>query len=212
MKYNPFSGGNPFSYAALATMFVKAAQKHGKKVMHLGDAGLLTRDLGKALKEQHKILCRPDLGTIETVKDLLPQLAEVKVLTYAVTKKLDIDTAGKSPIAVFEEIIAKNEERGSSAANDIKSSLGWMKAFFSHPEVQDLLKEESVRIDRPKSIKEALTTVFQVTAKVDQEVTRLHNFLKVAKSADFDVPPTASKPEDKKEPPKPPTPSSNPTA
>lgn len=211
MKFNPFSGGNPLSYAALATMFVKAAQKHGTKVLHLGDAGMLTRDLGKALKEQHTILRRPDIGTIETVKDLLPVLAEVKVLTYAVTRKMDIDTTAKPPIAIFEEIIAKTEEKGSSAAKDIKESLGWIKKFFSHPEVQDILQEESVRIDRPKSFKEAITTAFQVTAKVDQEVSRLHNFLKVAKSADFDVPPAAT-PDDKKQPPKPPAPPAPPMA
>ena len=203
MKFNPFSGGNPFSYTALATIFAGAVAKHGQKVLHLGDVGLLTRDLGKALKAQHKTLRSSDLGTIETMKDLLPQLAEVKVLTYAVSKKLGIDTAGKPPVAVFEEIIAKTEAAGSNSAKDIKDSLTWIKAFFGHPEVQDLLKEESVKIERPKSIREALSTVFQITAKVDQEVSRLHSFLKLAKSTDFDTPSAAST-DDKKEPPKPP--------
>lgn len=201
MKFNPFSGGNPLSYATLAAIFANAVRKHGKKVLHLGDAGLLTRDLGHALKEQHKTLRSADLGTIETMKDLLPQLAEIKVLTYAVTKKLGIDTKGKSPIAVFEEIIETTEAKGSPAAKDIKDSLTWVKAFFGHPEVQDILKEETVRIERPRNIKEALSTAFQITAKVDQEISRLHNFLKVAKSADFDLPAPATK-DDKKQPPK----------
>ncbi len=222
MKFGPFSGGNPFSYAALAAIFVNAVRKHGQKVFHLGDVGLLTRDLGKALKEQHKTLRSSDLGTIETMKELLPQLAEVKVLTYAVTKKLGIDTTGKPPLAVFEEIISKTEANGSTAAKDIKESMSWIKAFFGHPEVQDLLKEESVRIERPKSAKEFLTTAFQISAKVNQEISRLHGFLKIAKSADFDaVPPpstptsaTASddKPSDSKEPPKPSSPPPAPPA
>ncbi len=196
----------PFSYAGLALAFGKAVRKHGAKVLHLGDVNMLTRDLGKALKEQHKTLKNPDLGTIETMKDLVPQLAEVKVLMYAVTKKLGIDTKGKAPFTVLEEIVTTTETNNSTAAKDIKEQLGWIKTFFNNDDVKALLSDQSIAVEMPKSITGIFTTAMQLGSRVEQEISRLHNFMKIAKSTDFSDPPANPTAEEKKDPPKPTTP------
>lgn len=169
----------------LALVFAKMAKDHGHKVLHINNVELLTKDLGNALKEQKHILQSPNKGAAMTAYDLLPVIAEVKLLTLAVSSKLGIDTKGKSAIAILEEIVVQTEDRGSKSAKDIKSTLEWTRAFFAHPEIQEILKADLVEIEKPKSWREIGKTASQTTQRIGQELSRLTDFLKKAKEIDL---------------------------
>jgi hypothetical protein len=168
----------------LAMIFAKMAKDHGHKVLHINNIELLTKDLGNALKEQQKILQSPNQGAAMTAYDLLPVIAEVKLLTMAVSSKLGIDTKGKSAIVILEEIVAKTEARGSKSAKDVQATLEWTRAFFAHPEIQEILKADLIEIQKPKGWRDIGKTASQTTQRIAQELSRLTDFLKKAKEID----------------------------
>jgi hypothetical protein len=174
----------PLPQWKLLLVFANAARKHGNKVMHINNIDLLTKDLGKALKEQRIILEDPDAGTLETMYELISTIAEVKVLMMAVSKKLGIDTSGKTPATILQDIITTTEARNSAAAQDIKDTLDWTIKFFARDDVKALLEEDNIQIERPKNIKGVGKMFKQITGKVSQESKRLHGFLKIAKKKD----------------------------
>lgn len=168
----------------LALIFAKLAKQHSGTVLHGGNADLLTKDLGDALRRQKKIILDPDMGVLETAYEALPVIAEVKILTFAVSKKLDIETKGKPAITILEEIVQKTEERSSQSAKEIKAALEWTREFFSQPEIQEILKAEFVEIEAPASWKDFKgmgKSAKQGTQRLAQEFSRLHDFLKTAK-------------------------------
>jgi hypothetical protein len=180
----------------LAMVIAKLANSYSHEVLHVTNVDLLTKDLGDALRRQKKIITDPDMGTIETATEVLPVIAEVKLLTMAVSKKLDIDTKGKSVDAVLSEIIEKTEARDSDAAKEIKVTLDWTRSFFSHPEIQEILKADLIPVDRPESLTDLKGMgkgALQQAMRVAQSFSKLHDFLKKAKTL----------PEIKPEPPKP---------
>ncbi|MDE1151703.1 MAG: hypothetical protein PW788_04120 [Micavibrio sp.] len=193
----------------LAMIFAKMAQQHGSKILHSNNPDLLTKDLGNAMRQQKHILSDPAKGAIMTSYDVLPVILEVKILSVAVARKLDIDTKGKSTIAVLEEIVAKSEERNNGKYSaGIKETLDWTRKLFSHPEIQDILKMEMTEIEAPTGIKGVAKFFTQLAGRSQDELTRLQEFLKKAKEVQ-EVPPTepkaqpAQKDDKKPEPPKP---------
>lgn len=167
----------------LALIFANFARKHGHKLLHLGNTDLLIRDLGKSMKEQLKILRDPDAGTVMTVADLLPQVAETKIFMGVVSNRLGIDTKGKSAFEVLNEIVQTTEAAGSDSAKDIKEALDWGKDFFSSPEIAELFGDEAVEISVPRRLslgefKKSFTSIWK---KAGQEGERLHKFIKLAK-------------------------------
>jgi len=165
--------------------FAKLANKYKGTLLHAADTDLLTEDLGDALRRQKKIILDPDMGTIETATEVLPVIAEVKVLTVAVSRKLEIDTKGKSTIAVLEEILEKTEARNSASAAEIKNTLDWTRGFFSQPEIQKILNADLIEIEKPHSLMDlggmgrtAMTGAMRIT----QELSRLNDFLSKAKT------------------------------
>lgn len=192
----------------LAMIFAKMAQQHGGKILHSNNPDLLTKDLSNAMRQQKAILSDPAKGAIMTSYDVLPVILEVKILSVAVAHKLDIDTKGKSTIAVLEEIVQKSEERnGGKYAAGIKETLDWTRKLFSHPEIQDVLAMEMTEIERPQSLKGVFKFFGQLTGRSQDELVRLNEFLKRAKELQDtpdQKPQAAQKPDDKKpEPPKP---------
>ena len=170
----------------LAVIFAKLAKDHSGKVLHSGSIDLLTKDLGDALRRQKKVIQDPDMSTLETAYEALPIIAEVKILTVAVSKKLAMDTKGKSTITILEEIISKTEERNSKAAKEIKNTLDWTRDFFSQPEIQKILQADLIEIEKPGSwtdIKGMGKSAMQGTQRIMQEFSRLQDFLKKAKEA-----------------------------
>ncbi|HCS23007.1 MAG TPA: hypothetical protein PLW48_06420 [Alphaproteobacteria bacterium] len=189
-----------FPQIKLAIVFANLARKHGSKVMHSNNVDLLTKDLSNALVEQKNILSSPRKGAIMTAYEVLPVIAEVKILTVAVAKKLEIDTKGKSDIQVLEEIIALSDARnGGKYAKGIKETLEWTRALVSHPDFQDILKMEMTQIEKPSSVKDVTKFITQIAGRSQDEITRINEFLKHAK--ELEVPP-APKPEPKAAEPK----------
>ena len=169
-----------------ALLFSKLAKRHGGTILHGGNIDLLTKDLGDALRRQKKIIQDPDLGVLETAYEALPVIAEVKVLTVAVSKKMGLDTTGKSTIGVLEDIVLKTEARNSVAAQEIKSTLAWTRDFFAQPEIQEILAADLIRIEAPtswKDLKGLGNSALQGGQRLMQEFSRLHDFLKKAKEA-----------------------------
>ena len=192
----------------LAMIFAKMAQQHGSKILHSNNPDLLTKDLSNAMRAQKNILSDPAKGALMTSYDVLPIILEVKILSVAVAHKLDIETKGKSTIAILEEIVAKSEERnGGKYSKGIKETLDWTRKLFSHPEIQDVLSMEMTEIERPQSLKGVFKFFTQIAGRSQDELTRLQEFLKRAKEvqdAPEQKPQAAQKPDDKKpEPPKP---------
>ena len=166
----------------LAMVFAQALRKHGHKVLHAKNIDLLTKDLGLALKEQQRTLEDPEKGTLQTIYDVLPQIAEVKVFMTVVTHKLDISTKGKAPFDILQEIIDKTEKRGSHSAKEIKDSMEWSQKFFAHPEIRAIFEDDSIEIKKPESIKDLGKTAKQIGGKAKQEIQKIHRFLKAAKN------------------------------
>jgi len=188
----------------LALVFAKIAREHGPKILHGNNPDLLTRDLGEALKRQKQALADPSSGMIMTAYEALPLIVEVKMLTFAVAKQLDIETKGKPDITVLEEILAKSEERnGGKYAKGIKETLDWTRALFSHPEIQDVLNMEMTAIEKPTSIKDFVRFASQLVGRSQDELTRVSEFLRKAKEID-DMPKQEPKKGDNQ--PQPPTP------
>jgi hypothetical protein len=189
----------------LAMVFTNMARKHGPTILHANNPDLLTKDLGNAMREQKNVLSDPRKGAIMTAYDVLPIILEVKILSLAVAGKLEIDTKGKSTIAILDEIVQKSEERnGGKYAKDIKDTLEWTRALFANPEIQDVLKMEMTAIETPGNLR-GLTKFFTSLASRSQdELTRVQEFLKRAKDVQTTPPQTQPPAADKKpEPPKP---------
>jgi hypothetical protein len=172
-----------FALAKLGLTFVKAISKHRKKILHVGDVDLLVRDLGLALNEQHHTLVNPRNSTIETAYEIMPQLAEVRVLTGVVAKHLDIDPQ-KDHVETLKEIVEKMEERGSEAADDIKDNLKWLDEFYSTPEAKAVMEMDVTEIETPKGLldyKGAFKTVKQTAGRAFDETLKAHKFVAAAK-------------------------------
>lgn len=179
-----------FPQIKLAILFGKLARDHGPKVLHSNNVDLLTKDLSNALVEQKNILSSPRKGAFLTAYEVLPVIAEVKILSVAVAKKLEIETKGKSDIQILEEIIQKSEERNDGKyAKGIKDTLEWTRALFSHPEMQDILKMEMTQIEAPSSLKDVTRFIRQMANRSQDELTRINEFLRHAK--EIEVPPKA---------------------
>lgn len=179
-----------FPQIKLAIIFAKLAKDHGPKVLHSNNVDLLTKDLSNALVEQKNILSSPRKGAFLTAYEVLPVIAEVKILSVAVAKKLEIDTKGKSDIQILEEIIQKSEERNDGKyAKGIKDTLEWTRALFAHPEMQDILKMEMTQIEKPSSLKDVTKFIRQMANRSQDELTRINEFLRYAK--EIEVPPKA---------------------
>lgn len=172
-----------FTLAKLGLTFAKAVSKHRKKILHVGDVELLVRDLGQALNDQHHTLINPRNSTIETAYDILPQMAEVRVLTGVVRKHLDIDPK-KDHVDALKEIVEKMEAQGSDAADDIKDNLKWLDEFYSTDEAKELMTMEVTEVETPKSLldyKGALKTVTQAAGRAFDETVKAHKFMTLAK-------------------------------
>lgn len=179
-----------FPQIKLAIIFAKLAKDHGPKVLHSNNVDLLTKDLSNALVELKNILSSPRKGAFLTAYEVLPVIAEVKILSVAVAKKLEIDTKGKSDIQILEEIIQKSEERNDGKyAKGIKDTLEWTRALFAHPEMQDILKMEMTQIEKPSSLKDVTKFIRQMANRSQDELTRINEFLRYAK--EIEVPPKA---------------------
>lgn len=173
-----------FKLAKLGLTFVKAVSKHRKKILHVADAELLVRDLGHALNEQHQTLTNPRNSTIETAYEIVPQIAEVRVLTNVIAKHLKIDQANKDHSDVLKEIVEKMEERDSDAAMDIKDNLQWLEEFYSSPEARELMEMDLTEIKSPTGLldyKGALKTVTQTASRAFEETQKAHKFMAMAK-------------------------------
>lgn len=175
----------------LAFIFAKMARDHGPKLLHSNNPDLLTKDLGDALRRQKDVLSDPAKGAIMTAYDVLPIILEVKVLTLAVASKLEIDTKGKPMINVLEEIIAKSEERNDGKfAKDIKGTLGWTRALFADPDIQDVLNMPMTEIQSPDLSLRGVGKFFtSLAGRSQDELVRVQEFLKRAK--DVQEPPVA---------------------
>ena len=189
-------------------IFAKMAKQHGGKILHSNNPDLLTKDLSAAMRAQKDILSDPRKGAIMTSYDVLPVILEVKILSVAVASKLEIDTKGKSTIAILEEIVAKSEERnGGKYSAGIKDTLDWTRKLFSHPEIQDILSMEMTEIEKPSSLKGVAKFFTQLAGRSQDELTRLQEFLKKAKEVqdtpDAKPQPGATDTPKKPEPPKP---------
>jgi hypothetical protein len=171
-----------FPQIKLAIIFAKLAKDHGPKVLHSNNVDLLTKDLSNALVEQKNILSSPRKGAFLTAYEVLPVIAEVKLLSVAVARKLEIDTKGKSDIQILEEIIQKSEERNDGKyAKGIKDTLEWTRALFSHPEMQDILQMEMTQIEAPTSLRDVTKFIRQMANRSQDELTRINEFLRHAK-------------------------------
>lgn len=169
--------------AKLGITFAKAVSKHRKKILHVGDVELLVRDLGQALNDQHHTLINPRNSTIETAYEILPQMAEVRVLTGVVRKHLDIDPK-KDHVEALKEVVEKMEAQGSDAADDIKDNLKWLDEFYSSDEAKELMTMEVTEVETPKGLldyKGALKTVTQAASRAFDETMKAHKFMSLAK-------------------------------
>lgn len=181
----------------LAIMFANAARKHGHKVLHANNIDLLTQDLGIALQEQKRIMTDPNIGTLQTVAEMVPAIAETRILLFAVTKRAGINTKGLSVPEMLNEIVNQAEARGSKCADGIRDVQKWSEDFFSNPAIHDVLTGESVKVEKPKSWKDIGKTAKQTLQKGQGEFARLHSFLKTAKEQQQQQ----QKPQDPKNPP-----------
>ena len=185
----------------LAVMFAKLAKNHGTKVLHVNNPDLLTRDLGDALKNQKEALSNPNTGAFFTAYDILPLIAEVKILTVITAYKLDVPYRGRPDIDVLEGIIKAAEARnGGKYAKDVKETLEWTRKLFSHPEIQDVLTMEMTEINVPKTPKDVLKFFGQISGRSQDELTRLSEFLRRAKMADTFLDQPVKKPARKRKP------------
>jgi hypothetical protein len=186
----------------LAMLLAKIGRKHMGKMLHANNPNLLTRDLGRALRNQKEILSDPSRGLIMTAYEVLEPILEVKALTVVVAKHLGIETKGKPDIAIMQEIIDKDDARnGGKYSQDIKDTLEWTRALFSHPEIQDVLKAEVTKIEKPDGMKDMLGFMGQIVSRFSDEAGRVNAFLQHAKT--IRVEPNELK---QPEPPKPNTP------
>ena len=162
------------------------AAKYGPKLLHLNNPDLLTRDLGDAMKKQKDALSDPAKGTIFTAYDVLPLIAEVKVMTFITANKLGVAYMGRSDIEVLEDIVKAAEARnGGKYAKDIKSTLEWTRKLFAHPEIQDALGMQMTEITLPKNIRDVTKFIGQIINRSQDEINRLNEFLRTAKATDL---------------------------
>lgn len=185
----------------LAVVFAKLAKDHGHKILHANNPDLLTRDLGDALRKQKSILSDPNKSMLVTAYDILPIILEVKILTVATASKLGVPMRGRADIQILEDIIAAAEERnGGKYSKDIKATLEWTRALFSHPEIQDVLSMEMTAIETPKGPKDLFKFIGQLAGRSQDELARLSEFLRKAKTTSELI--EQPKPEEKKPAPK----------
>lgn len=173
-----------FKLAKLGLTFVKAVSKHRKKILHIADAELLVRDLGHALNEQHQTLTNPRNSTIETAYEIVPQIAEVRVLTNVIAKHLNIDTKDKDHSDILKEIVDQMEAKDSDAAEDIKQNLKWLDEFYSSDEAKELMEMDVTEIETPSGVldyKGAFKAVTQTASRAFEETQKAHKFMSLAK-------------------------------
>lgn len=190
-----------FPQIRLAVIFAKFAKDHGHKILHANNPDLLTRDLGDAMKKQKQVLSDPNKGALFTAYDILPLIAEVKILTFVTANKLGVPYLGRSDIEVLEGILAASRARNDGKyAKDIEGTLEWTRKLFSHPEIQDVLSMEMTAITVPKSPRDVMKFFGQIVGRSQDELTRLTEFLRKAKAGDLFVEETgtAQKPAVKK--------------
>jgi hypothetical protein len=177
----------------LAIIFANLAKKHGGTVLHLANTDKLTEDLGNALQQQKNILSDPRKSSLMTAYDILPVIMEVKILSLAVAKKLDVPTKGRAVIDILDDIVRASDARGGDHADGIRDTLEWTRKLFAAKEIQDVLNMEITEIERPAGIRGIGKFVKQVAVRSKDEIVRLNEFLQRTKDV--------SK---KKRPPKPP--------
>lgn len=171
-----------FPQIKLAMMFTMLAKKHGAKILHANNVDLLTRDLSHAMQEQKQILSNPRKGSVMTAYDVLPVILEVKLLTVAVARHLDVEIKGRSTIDVLEDIIQKCDERNSGKyAKGIRDTLEWTRRLNAHPEIQDIWNMQMTEINMPRNIRDVPKFVRQVAGRSADELNRVNEFLKRAK-------------------------------
>lgn len=173
-----------FKLAKLGLTFVKAVSKHRKKILHIADAELLVRDLGHALNEQHQTLTNPRNSTIETAYEIVPQIAEVRVLTNVIAKHLNIDTKDKDHGDILKEIVDQMEAKDSDAGEDIKQNLKWLDEFYSSDEAKELMQMDVTEIKSPTGVldyKGAFKAVTQTASRAFEETQKAHKFMSLAK-------------------------------
>lgn len=166
----------------------KLAYKHGNKLIHASNNNdLLVEDLGKALKEQQRILTNKKMHVAFTAYDLLSQLIEVKALTAATGAKLGIKVRGRKDIDILEDIIAAYDTpEKQDHAKDIRDNLEWTRKLFAAPEIQDIMNMEMTGIEKPKSILGLGEFFKQVAYRSKDEVVRVQQFLDRVKKVDID--------------------------
>ncbi|MDD9901316.1 MAG: hypothetical protein OXT65_10085 [Alphaproteobacteria bacterium] len=185
----------------LALFFAKFVRSHGQKVLHANNVDLLTRDLGQAMMQQKHILSDPRKNSFMTAYDVLPVMAEVKVMSLVVAKKLDIPVKGRSVISVLDDIVKKSDERNNGQyAGGIKQTLEWTRELFSRPELQDVMNMGMTDVDLPKNPKEAGVFFKQLLGRSQDELTRVAEFLKHAKGKQTPMPKPQEKPKDDPKP------------
>jgi hypothetical protein len=168
-------------------MFCRLAAKHGPKVLHMNNNNLLVQDLSDAMEEQKAVLTNPRQGSILTAYDVLPVIAEVKIMSHIVAYKFGIDTKDKPAIQVLDEIAAKAEEQGyTTEVAGMKRSLDWTRDLFTHPEIQSVMKMDVTGIEKPQSIGDLRETLKQIASRAQQEVVRVDEFLKRVKKIEKD--------------------------
>ena len=173
-----------WKFAKLGITFGKAVLKHREKILHITDVELLVRDLGSALDEQKNMLTNPRNSTIETAFELLPQIAEVRVLTNVIAAQLKLETKDKDHLDVLKDIVEEMAKVDSNSAFDIKNNLSWMEEFYSIPEVNDLMSNDIGEIEVPSSIfdiKGAGKMLSDGISKAFDKTQQYHKYMQLAK-------------------------------
>jgi hypothetical protein len=159
------------------------AAQHGPKVLHMNNTELLVQDLAEAMEEQKSILTDPRRNSILTAYDLIPVIAEVKIMSHVVAYKLGVETKSKPVIQVLDEIVAKCEaDNKAQYAQGIKNTLEWTRQLFVQPEIQEVLKMDVTGVEKPASIGDAAKVFKQIAVRAQQEVARVDAFLKRVKA------------------------------
>ena len=157
------------------------ARKYVNKIMHFNDPHACAGFLGGALKDQRKLIEDSDSGTFMTLYDSLERLLEIKVLTHWTASKFGLDTKGKAPAVIMHEIAELCEADSEVSSKEIRETLKWAEEFFSKPEVQEIFNEADIEIQMPKNPLQLPKTVMSMGMRIQQEATRLHRVLNVAK-------------------------------
>lgn len=170
------------SMVKIAVMFCRIAIKHGPKILHMNETKLLVQDLSDAMEEQKDVLTNPRQGSILTAMDVIPVIAEVKIMSAIVAHKMNIETKDKTAIQVLEEIASKSEADGfSKEAAGMRRTLDWTRDLFNEPEIQEVLKMDVTGIEKPQGISDTRAVLKQIASRAQEEIVRVDEFLKRTK-------------------------------